>query len=163
MGGHRLMVVGDLSALQSLGLITTKKGARVYDAVQQHGFTLWNDLLQPTRVANSVSRDVNPDFTFALDVKKARWTCLSATLGSDRHIIQLEIEYECRPTEKRNSKTDRYKKTASDTKNSSRDTTGATSAISCRVRSAASRRGACRALFSTCGSSRRSRGNRSVD
>ncbi|KAH7983017.1 hypothetical protein HPB52_008813 [Rhipicephalus sanguineus] len=72
--------------------------ARVHDVAQQHGLTLWNDPLQPTRVGNSVSRDNNPDLTFMRDVKKAGWTCLPETLGSDHHIIQLDIGYERRPT-----------------------------------------------------------------
>ncbi|KAH7975928.1 hypothetical protein HPB52_006805 [Rhipicephalus sanguineus] len=67
--------------------MTTKKGARVLDVAQQHGLTLWNDALQLTRVGNSVSRDANSDLTFTRDVKKAGWTCLPETLGSDHHII----------------------------------------------------------------------------
>ncbi|KAH7984562.1 hypothetical protein HPB52_022283 [Rhipicephalus sanguineus] len=61
----------------------------------QHGLTLWNDLLQPTRVGNSVSRDTNPDLTFTRDqdcVQKATWTRLPDTLGSDHHIIEIEVE-----------------------------------------------------------------------
>ncbi|KAH7955623.1 hypothetical protein HPB52_001954 [Rhipicephalus sanguineus] len=90
--GHRLVVVGDFNAPQTAWgyAITTKKGARVHDVAQQHGLTLWNDPLQPTRT--------NPDHTFPRDVKKAGWTCLPETLGSDHHIIQLDIGYERRPT-----------------------------------------------------------------
>ncbi|KAH7956886.1 hypothetical protein HPB52_013445 [Rhipicephalus sanguineus] len=98
--GHRLVVVRDFNAPHTAWgyAITTKKGARVHDVAQQHGLTLSNDPLQPTRVGNSVSRDTNPDLTFTRDVKKAGWTCLPETLGSDHHIIQLDIGYERRPT-----------------------------------------------------------------
>ncbi|KAH7984239.1 hypothetical protein HPB52_018384 [Rhipicephalus sanguineus] len=98
--GHRLVVVGDFNAPHTAWgyAITTKKGARVHDVAQQHGLTLWNDPLQPTRAGNSVSRDTNPDLTFTRDVKKAGWTCLPKMLGSDHHIIQLDIGYERRPT-----------------------------------------------------------------
>ncbi|KAH8010181.1 hypothetical protein HPB51_025616 [Rhipicephalus microplus] len=50
--------------------ITTKKGVKVHDSAQQHGLTLLNDPLQPTRVGNSVTRDTTPDLTFTRDVKK---------------------------------------------------------------------------------------------
>ncbi|KAH7968803.1 hypothetical protein HPB52_011311 [Rhipicephalus sanguineus] len=98
--GPRLVVVGDFNAPHTAWgyAITTKKGARVHDVAQQHGLTLWNDPLQPTRVANSISRDTKPDLTFTRDFKKAGWTCLPETLGSDHHIIQLDIGYERRPT-----------------------------------------------------------------
>ncbi|KAL1472808.1 hypothetical protein MTO96_039088 [Rhipicephalus appendiculatus] len=98
--GHRLVVVGDVNAPHTPWnyAITTRKGARVHDAAQPHGLTLWNYPLQSTRVGNSVSRDTNPDLSFTRDVKKAGSTCLPETLGSDHHIIQLEIEYDCRPT-----------------------------------------------------------------
>ncbi|KAH7986854.1 hypothetical protein HPB52_024682 [Rhipicephalus sanguineus] len=91
--GPRLVVVGDFNAPHTAWgyAITTKKGARVHDVAQQHGLTLWNDPLQPTRVANSISRDTKPDLTFTRDFKKAGWTCLPETLGSDHHIIQLDI------------------------------------------------------------------------
>ncbi|KAH7964291.1 hypothetical protein HPB51_027471 [Rhipicephalus microplus] len=94
VNGNRLVVVGDFNAPHAAWGChsTTKKGARVHDAAQQHGLTLWNDLLHPTRVGNSVSRDTNPDLTFTRDVHNATWTRLPDTLGSDHHIIQIEVE-----------------------------------------------------------------------
>ncbi|XP_072144452.1 uncharacterized protein [Dermacentor andersoni] len=77
---------------------TTKKGARVHDTAQQHRLTLWNDPLQATRVGNSVSRDTNPDLTFTANVHWAEWSRLSETLGSDHHIIQLDIAHNRKPT-----------------------------------------------------------------
>lgn len=44
-------------------------------------------MLQPTRVGNT-----NPDLTFTRDVQKATWTRLPDTLGSDHHIIEIEVE-----------------------------------------------------------------------
>ncbi|XP_075540046.1 uncharacterized protein LOC142574946 [Dermacentor variabilis] len=92
--GNRLVVVwGFIAPHAAWGYPnTTKKGARVHDAAQRHGFSLWNDLLQPTRLGNRVSRDTNPDLTFTRDVRKATWTRLPDTLGSDYHIIQIEVE-----------------------------------------------------------------------
>ncbi|KAH8036821.1 hypothetical protein HPB51_006076 [Rhipicephalus microplus] len=71
---------------------TIKKRARLHDAARQHGLMLMNDLLDPTRVSNSVSRDTNPDLMFARDVQNATWTRLPDTLGSDHHIIHIEVE-----------------------------------------------------------------------
>lgn len=97
--GHQLVVVGDFNAPHAAWgyTTTTKKGTRVHDTAQQHGLTLWNDSLQPTRVGNSVSRDTTPDLTFTRDVKRVEWTCLPETLGSDHHIIQLDINHARRP------------------------------------------------------------------
>ncbi|KAH6927752.1 hypothetical protein HPB50_007734 [Hyalomma asiaticum] len=97
--GHQLVVVGDFNAPHAAWgyTTTTKKGTRVHDTAQQHGLTLWNDSLQPTRVGNSVSRDTTPDLTFTRDVKKVKWTCPPKTLGSDHHVIQLDINYARRP------------------------------------------------------------------
>ncbi|KAH7971941.1 hypothetical protein HPB52_004372 [Rhipicephalus sanguineus] len=92
---------GDFNAAHTAWgyVITAKKGSRVHDAAQQHGLTLWNDPLQPTRVGKSVARGTNPDHTFTREVKKAGSTCLPDMFGSDHHIIQLDILYEHRPTE----------------------------------------------------------------
>ncbi|KAH6920848.1 hypothetical protein HPB50_028164 [Hyalomma asiaticum] len=97
--GHQLVVVGDFNAPHAAWgyTTTTKKGTRVHDTAQQHGLTLWNDSLQPTRVGNSVSRDTTPDLTFTRDVKRVEWTCLPETLRSDHHIIQLDINHARRP------------------------------------------------------------------
>ncbi|KAH8037032.1 hypothetical protein HPB51_008358 [Rhipicephalus microplus] len=93
MKDHRIVVVGNFDvANQVWGYdITTKKGVRAHDSDQQHGLTLLKDVLQPTRVGKSVSRDTTPDLIFTLDVKKAGWTFLPETLGSDNHINQLEM------------------------------------------------------------------------
>ncbi|XP_049517651.1 uncharacterized protein LOC125943178 [Dermacentor silvarum] len=77
---------------------TTKKGARVHNTAQQHRLTLWNDPLQATRVGNSVSRDTNPDLTFTSNVLWAEWSRLSETLGSDHHILQLDIAHNRKQT-----------------------------------------------------------------
>ncbi|KAH6944309.1 hypothetical protein HPB50_002682 [Hyalomma asiaticum] len=100
MTGHQLVVVADFNATHTAWgytTTTTKKGTRVHDTAQQHGLTLWNDSLQPTRIGNSVSRGTTPDLTFTRDVKRAEWTCLPETLGSDDHIIQFDINHTLRP------------------------------------------------------------------
>ncbi|XP_072145595.1 uncharacterized protein [Dermacentor andersoni] len=51
-----------------------------------------------TRVGNSVSRDTNPDLTFTANVHWAEWSRLSETLGSDHHIMQLDIAHNRKPT-----------------------------------------------------------------
>ncbi|KAH7985647.1 hypothetical protein HPB51_026784 [Rhipicephalus microplus] len=94
VNGNRLVIVGDFNAPHAAWGYhsTTKKGARVHDAAQQHGLTLWNDLLHPIRVGNSVSRDNNPDLTFTRDVHNATCTSLPDTLWSDHHVNQIEVE-----------------------------------------------------------------------
>ncbi|KAH7934694.1 hypothetical protein HPB51_028940 [Rhipicephalus microplus] len=81
--GNRLIIVGDFNAPHvAWGYHrTTKKGVRVHDAAQQHGLTPWNDLLHPTRLGNSVSRDTNPFLTFTRDVHNATWTRLPTLYG----------------------------------------------------------------------------------
>ncbi|KAH7953262.1 hypothetical protein HPB49_006672 [Dermacentor silvarum] len=70
---------------------TTRKGANVRDTVQQHHLTLWNDPHIPTRIDNSVSRDRSPDLTLTEGVTREEWTRLQEALGSDHHIVQLEV------------------------------------------------------------------------
>ncbi|KAH8031382.1 hypothetical protein HPB51_016566 [Rhipicephalus microplus] len=76
VNGNRLTIVGYLKAPHAAWGYhsTTKKGACVHDAVQQHGLTLWNDLLHPARVGNRVSRDTNAHLTFTRDVHNAMCT-----------------------------------------------------------------------------------------
>ncbi|KAH8030595.1 hypothetical protein HPB51_010416 [Rhipicephalus microplus] len=94
VNGNRLVIVGDINAPHAAWGYhnTTKKGARVHDAPQQHGLTLWNGLLHPTRVGNSMSRNTNPDLTFTRDAHNATWTRLPDTLENDYHITQIEVE-----------------------------------------------------------------------
>ncbi|KAH7964044.1 hypothetical protein HPB51_027818 [Rhipicephalus microplus] len=58
---HRLMVVGDFNAPHTAlrYAITTNKSVKVHESTQQHGLTLLNDPMQPTRGGNSVSRNTN--------------------------------------------------------------------------------------------------------
>ncbi|KAH6940461.1 hypothetical protein HPB50_000068 [Hyalomma asiaticum] len=86
--GHQVVLVGDFNASHAAWGYqhTTRKGARVHDAAQNHGLTLSNDLLQNTRIGNSVSRDTNPDHTFTTGTTWVEWSVLPDTLGSDRAV-----------------------------------------------------------------------------
>ncbi|KAH7968755.1 hypothetical protein HPB52_011017 [Rhipicephalus sanguineus] len=98
--GHQVVIVGDFNASHTAWgyHITSKKGSRVHDAAQHHRLTLWNDPLQKTRIGNSVSRDTNPDLTFTANVTGAEWSVLPETLGSDHHILQLDVAHTRRQT-----------------------------------------------------------------
>ncbi|KAH6942302.1 hypothetical protein HPB50_003481 [Hyalomma asiaticum] len=70
-----------------------EKGVRVHDAAKHHGLALWNDLLQNTRIGNSVSRDTNPDLTFTMGVtwagktkKGIAWLTEWKSLRDDLHV-----------------------------------------------------------------------------
>ncbi|KAH6947469.1 hypothetical protein HPB50_019062 [Hyalomma asiaticum] len=100
--GHQVVLVGDFNASHTAWGYqhTTRKGARVHDAAQHHGLTLCNDLPQNTRIGNSVSRDTNPDLTFTTGVTWAEWSVLPDTLGSDHHILQIDVAHIRRKTKK---------------------------------------------------------------
>lgn len=69
----------------------TQKGRSLIDAVDQMGLALITNLLQPTRVGNSVSRDTFPDLSLVKNVRECSWTHLDETLGSHHYILSISV------------------------------------------------------------------------
>lgn len=92
-GCNQLVVVGDMNARHTAWGYQqdTQKGRSLIDAVDQTGLELITNLLQPTRVGNSVSRDTFPDLSFIKNVREYSWTHLGETLGSDHYILSISV------------------------------------------------------------------------
>lgn len=92
-GYNQLVVLGDMNARHTAWGYQqdTQKGRSLLDAVDQMGLELVNNLLQPTRIGNSVSRDTFPDLSFVKNVRDYSWTHLGETLGSDHYILSTSV------------------------------------------------------------------------
>lgn len=87
------LLVGDFNAPHyAWGYVhASKKGTALLRAAQNHHLTLQNDLTAPTRIGNSVNRDTIPDLTFTRNCQNVQWFCLPETLGSDHHIVSVQL------------------------------------------------------------------------
>lgn len=75
----------------------SKKGTRLQKPIHDHRLRLQNDLTQPTRIGNSVTRDTIPDLTLTKNCPLIQWTCQANRLGSDHAIISIRLTYQTNP------------------------------------------------------------------
>lgn len=69
----------------------TVKGANLVKAGGDFALTLVSDPVFPTRIGNSVSRDVMPDLSFVRNAETT-WANLQENLGSDHYIVSLSVK-----------------------------------------------------------------------
>lgn len=95
MGDAIALICGDFNAQhEELGYtVTTAKGRDLLEDAAETGFTLLTNPAQPSRIGTSTARDTNPDLAFALlpEGGTARWRNTGINLGSDHHILEIEI------------------------------------------------------------------------
>ncbi|XP_077553731.1 uncharacterized protein LOC144168662 [Haemaphysalis longicornis] len=95
MGDAIELISGDFNAQhEELGYtVTTAKGRDLLEDAAETGFTLLTNPAQPSRIGTSTARDTNPDLAFVLLAEggTARWRNTGINLGSDHHILEVEI------------------------------------------------------------------------
>ncbi|KAG0431536.1 hypothetical protein HPB47_021681 [Ixodes persulcatus] len=92
--GGPVVVLGDFNA-PCIGWgyrHDTSKGKAIERQASLCSMVLLNDLTHPTRCGNSITRDTNPDLTYAANVSGATWSNTLETLGSDHYILEIRVD-----------------------------------------------------------------------
>ncbi|KAH7977578.1 hypothetical protein HPB49_002644 [Dermacentor silvarum] len=88
-GRDPLLIVGDFNAPSRLWGYPREdtRGRKLAELLSTLGLTLHTDPANPTRLGNSIQRDICPDLTITRNIRQADWMNTQDTLGSDRCII----------------------------------------------------------------------------
>ncbi|KAG0430930.1 hypothetical protein HPB47_022259 [Ixodes persulcatus] len=96
--GHALVILGDFNAAHPAWGYAKEliKGRNLWEDAQREGLTLITDPNQPTRQANSVTRDTTPDLAFVRNLdtgNSVEWSKLGRDLGSDHVITAIQVAH----------------------------------------------------------------------
>lgn len=88
-----LVVAGDFNSRHTAWGYTdsSPRGRKLQGVTTQAKLTLLNDILQPTRIGNSVERNTMPDLAWTNQPKYAQWYNTQENLASDHHIVAIEL------------------------------------------------------------------------
>ncbi|KAG0432839.1 hypothetical protein HPB47_020467 [Ixodes persulcatus] len=92
--GGPVVVLGDFNA-PCIGWCykhDTTKGKAIEKEASQCSMVLLNHLIHPARCGNSITRNTNPDLTYAANVSGATWSNTLETLGSDHYILKIRVD-----------------------------------------------------------------------
>ncbi|KAG0424578.1 hypothetical protein HPB47_028204 [Ixodes persulcatus] len=87
------IILGDFNAYSTTWGYRTdsKKGKAINRQVTLRDMVLLNDVMNPTRMGNSVNRDTNPDLAFMANIAEANWRNTGENLGSDHFILEITL------------------------------------------------------------------------
>ncbi|XP_037529276.1 uncharacterized protein LOC119406614 [Rhipicephalus sanguineus] len=93
-GTHPLLAVGDFNAPYGLWgyAYDTSKGRGLWQNVNEMGLTLITGKAFPTRIGNSVTRDITPDLAFVKNVDAAEWSNTAMDFGSDHYVLETRFD-----------------------------------------------------------------------
>ncbi|XP_037529286.1 uncharacterized protein LOC119406625 [Rhipicephalus sanguineus] len=93
-GTHPLLAVGDFNAPYGLWgyVYDTSKGRGLWQNANEMGLTLITGKAFPTRIGNSVTRDITPDLAFVKNVDAAEWSNTAMDFGSDHYVLETRFD-----------------------------------------------------------------------
>ncbi|KAG0418191.1 hypothetical protein HPB47_005063 [Ixodes persulcatus] len=91
--GHRVIFAGDFNSHHPLWGYenTNHNGNTLHNQTAQHKFHLINNVTATTRIGNSVEKDTSPDLCWSNNPTGRTWSNTEGTLGSDHHILEIEV------------------------------------------------------------------------